>query len=117
MTFRPERFLATEKQQPEEDPSSYSFGFGRRICPGRFLADNTLYLSVAQSLAVFNVAKEVENGVEVDVEANFQPGVISHPVPWRYKVTPRSKEHEELILSVEKEHPWAESDAPALETL
>lgn len=117
MIFRPERFVATETQQPEEDPASFSFGFGRRICPGRFLADNTLFLSVSQSLAAFNIAKEVENGVEVDVEAKFQPGVISHPAPFRYQISPRSKEHEELILSVEKLHPWEESDAPALETL
>jgi cytochrome P450 len=109
MEFRPERFLGEE---PEEDPTSYVFGFGRRVCPGRFLADNTLYLSIAQSLAVFRI-----EGTEVKADANFQPGVISHPVPWKHQITPRSADHEALILSVEQEHPWTLSNAPSLETL
>lgn len=99
------------------DPHSLVFGFGRRICPGRFLADNTLYLSVAQSLAVFNITKAVENGQEVDVKPEFQAGVISHPVPWKFNITPRSPAHVDLILSVGKEHPWEESDAPDLEAI
>lgn len=112
MEFKPERFLGAT---PETDPRSISFGFGRRICPGRFLADNTVYLSIAQSLAVFQIRKAVENGVEVDVKAEFQPGVISHPVPWKFQIEPRSTVHEELILSVESEFPWEESDAADLE--
>lgn len=108
MEFKPERFLGTE---PEMDPHNLAFGFGRRICPGRFLADNTVYLSVAQSLAVFRIEKVV------DVKAEFQPGVISHPVPWKFNISPRSAAHEALILSVEQKHPWEESHAPVLENL
>lgn len=99
------------------DPRNLAFGFGRRICPGRFLADNTVYLSVAQSLAVFRIDKMVENGAEVEVKAEFQPGVISHPVPWKFQIKPRSLAHKDLILSVEKEHPWEKSDAAVLERL
>lgn len=118
MTFRPERFLGVDGREPETDPYPFVFGFGRRICPGRFLADNTMFLSAARSLAVFRIGKQIaENGTEVDVQAEFQPGVISHPVPWKFQITPRDDAREALILSVEKEHPWEASDAPALETL
>jgi cytochrome P450 len=117
MTFKPERFLKTDGHEPEMDPHSLVFGFGRRICPGRFLADNTLFLSVAQSLAVFNITKAIEGGKEVDVKPEFQPGVISHPAPWKFDITPRSPAHVHLIFSVEKEHPWEESDAPDLEAI
>lgn len=117
MAFKPERFLKAHGREPEMDPHSLVFGFGRRICPGRFLAGNALYLDVAQSLAVFNITKAVEDGREVDVQPEFQPGVISHPVPWKFDITPRSPAHVDLILSVEKEHPWEESDAPDLETI
>lgn len=117
MAFKPERFLGVDGREPEMDPSGIVFGFGRRICPGRFLAENTVYLSVAMSLAVFRVSKAVENGVEVDVKPEFQAGVISHPAPWKFEIAPRSAAHEGLILSVEKEHPWEQSDAPALERL
>jgi cytochrome P450 len=117
MTFKPERFLGVDGRGPELDPHTVVFGFGRRVCPGRILADSSLYLSVSQSLAVFNISKAVENGKEVDAMPEFQAGVISHPVPWKYKITPRSTDHEALVLSVEREHPWEQSDAPALEKL
>lgn len=113
-TFKPERFLG-DGREPEADPHSIVFGFGRRICPGRILADNTLYLSIAQTLAVFDITKAVEDGRELDVKPEFQAGVISHPVPWRFDITPRSPAHEALIRYVEKEHPWEPSDANDLE--
>jgi cytochrome P450 len=115
MTFKPERFLAVDGREPEMDPHTIVFGFGRRICPGRFLADVTVYLSIARSLTVFNVTNACENDKKVNPE--FQAGVISHPMPWKFNITPRSPAHETLILSVEKEHPWEESDAPDLENI
>ncbi|KAJ5987004.1 hypothetical protein N7451_011369 [Penicillium sp. IBT 35674x] len=115
MTFKPERFLGVDGREPEMDPRGVVFGFGRRACPGRLLAENTVYLSVSRSLAVFNISKAVENGKEVEVKAEFQPGVISHPVAWKCDMKPRSSAHEALILSVETEHPWEESDAAALQ--
>ncbi|KAJ5753209.1 hypothetical protein N7520_010126 [Penicillium odoratum] len=108
MAFNPERFL---KVNPEMDPHGFVFGFGRRICPGRILADITVWLSVAKSLAVFQISKP-ENGAEV--KAEFQPGVISHPVPCKLHITPRTAAHEELILSVEQEHPWEQGDGSEL---
>ncbi|KAJ5378228.1 uncharacterized protein N7496_005637 [Penicillium cataractarum] len=111
MTFKPERFLGINGLEPEMDPHAIVFGFGRRICPGRILADITVYLSVARSLTVFNITKMVEGGKEVEVKPEFQAGVISHPVPWKFNITTRSPAHEALILSVEKEHPWEQSDA------
>lgn len=103
----------SEDSAPELDPHGMVFGFGRRVCPGRFLADNTLYLSIAQSLAVFDVKKPKGDG-DIDIGPNFLPGVISHPVPWRFSIAPRSFEHEALIKAVEKEHPWQKSDASNL---
>ncbi|KAJ5111438.1 hypothetical protein N7532_001973 [Penicillium argentinense] len=117
MLFNPERFLATDGQEPELHPHTIVFGFGRRVCPGRFLADNTLFLSVARSLAVFNISKAKENGKTVDVNPEFQPGVISHPAPWKFDIKPRSPAHEALIMSVETDHPWEECDAPELKTV
>jgi cytochrome P450 len=114
MTFNPDRFLATGGHEPEPDPHNLVFGFGRRVCPARALADVTLYLSAAQSLAVFNIKKAVENGKEVDVEPKFQPGVISHPEPWRFNIEPRSAAHAALIRSVEEKAPWEKSDAADL---
>ena len=87
------------------------FGYGRRICPGQFLADATVFLSTAQSLTVFNFSKPEGE----DLQAEFLPGVISHPAPYSLDITPRSAAHKALIRSVEVEHPWEESHAKELE--
>jgi cytochrome P450 len=117
MAFKPDRFLEIDGRDPEIDPHTFVFGFGRRICPGRILADNTVWLSVAKSLSVFKINKPVGDGAEVDVKPEFQPGVISHPVPFRLQVTPRSAAHEKLILLVEQEHPWEQGDGSELQNV
>ncbi len=47
---------------------SLAFGAGKRICPGRHLADMTLFIVTASVLSVFNVTKaRDENGHEIPV--------------------------------------------------
>lgn len=75
------------------------------------MAENTLYLSIVRSLAVFRIEKEAGEKPRPE----FLPGVISHPVPWKFSISPRSAEHEALVLGVEREHPWGVSDAGLLE--
>ncbi|KDR83471.1 hypothetical protein GALMADRAFT_645322 [Galerina marginata CBS 339.88] len=60
--FNPERFLPAKGRTPEPDPREVCFGFGRRICPGLHLADASIWISCATTLAVFNVGKCMENG-------------------------------------------------------
>ncbi|KAL5114903.1 hypothetical protein ACEQ8H_007221 [Pleosporales sp. CAS-2024a] len=64
MAFKPERHLGDE---PCPDPRMYTFGFGRRVCPGRHVADNALFITIAQVLSVFKIAPPVE-GEEPKVE-------------------------------------------------
>jgi hypothetical protein len=66
-------------------------------------------------LAVFQISKAVENGQTIEPSISFLPGVISHPAPFRTSAMPRSPQHEALIRSVEKIHPWQKSDAGILE--
>lgn len=62
MALMPERYLETKGREIAPDPEQFVFGFGRRICPGRNLALNALFLNIAQSLAVFNITKGVRDG-------------------------------------------------------
>ncbi|KAK7745701.1 hypothetical protein SLS62_009667 [Diatrype stigma] len=115
LSFKPERFLGPA---PEQDPHTFVFGFGRRVCPGRILADNALYLNVARSLAVFDVSKPLgEDGREVEPVIKMEPGVVSHPAPFRTEIKPRSAHHENLIRATEETHPWEESDGKVLESV
>lgn len=115
MTFRPERFLEPAKDNaPLPDPNLFVFGYGRRICPGKQIADSTLFITVAQTLSVFDISKRVKNGKVVEPEVIFTPGVISPPKPFETSVKPRSEAHRKLIEKMEEKYPWVESDAEAL---
>ena len=118
MEFRPERFIETATHKPEPDPRNYIFGYGRRICPGRYVADNALFVTIAQTLAVFDIGKFVEkDGRVVTPEVRFEPGTVSHAVPYRCSIKPRSEAHEQLIRAAEQQFPYEESDAKELESI
>ncbi|KAJ3539528.1 hypothetical protein NM208_g5454 [Fusarium decemcellulare] len=111
--FDPERFL---EPRNEPDPANHTFGYGRRICPGRYLADDNLFLTLSRLLATFHIGKAVDGqGKEIDVKMEATPGLITHPVSFPYSIKPRSARHAELIRSTETEYPWEESDVGHLE--
>lgn len=118
MEFRPERFLASEGQgEPAPDPHKLVFGLGRRICPGRVIADNALFITFAQALAAFSLSNGVVDGKEVKPMVKLLPGIITHPDHCPITIRPRSAHHEMLIRAVEQTHPRQESDAGALESM
>ncbi|KAG1869504.1 cytochrome P450 [Suillus subluteus] len=92
--FNPERFLDNNGKDPELEPRTICFGFGRRICPGLHLADASVWISTAMSLAVFDISKVVEKGVEITPEVDHTSGTIrrtpSHPKPFKCSIKPRS---------------------------
>lgn len=72
--FNPERYLC---DQPQRDPRKVGFGFGRRICPGMYLADATIFSCIVSSLAVFSIEKaRDENGVPITPVHENSSGVI-----------------------------------------
>jgi len=110
--FKPERFLGAK---PEFDPHELSFGFGRRICPGKELADASIYIAIAQVLSAFDIGKGKDaSGNTIEPLYEYTPGVISHPKDFLCSVTPRSDKAAQLVKSVEFEHPAQHSDAEVL---
>ena len=113
--FHPERFLTKDGQNAEPDPHDTVFGFGRRICPGRFVADTSLFLIIAHTLAIFNIRKPIgPDGKEVEPRVAFTPGIVSHPVQYACTFTVRSAEHESLVLKFAHETPFEEGNAEQL---
>lgn len=113
--FAPERFLG---KSPEINPSTFVFGFGRRICPGRELSDANIFLAVVMSLATLNIRKATDGqGNVIEPSVRFTAGKISHLEEFRCNIKPRSAKAEQLIRAVEDEHPWEAGDAAALEGL
>ncbi|KAL7950546.1 cytochrome P450 [Trichoderma barbatum] len=110
--FSPERFL---EPRNEPDPNE-AFGWGRRVCPGRHISNDNLFITIARVLATFNISKAVdEHGEQMEPKVEYTPGLISRPVNFPYSITVRSGKHEELINSIEVDHPWEKSDADLLE--
>jgi hypothetical protein len=117
MAFRPERYITTPTYTAEPDPRTWTFGYGRRVCPGRCVAENALFTTIAQSLAVFNIEKPIENGKVIEPKVEFEPGVISHPKPYRVSIVPRSEDSRALVKKAEEVYPWGKSDAEVLKRL
>jgi cytochrome P450 len=70
---RPERFLG---EVPEQDPSVYVFGFGRRSCPGRLFAERSVFLACAMVLATLNIHKAVdERGEEIEPTIEYDNSI------------------------------------------
>ncbi|KAI0754761.1 cytochrome P450 [Daedaleopsis nitida] len=85
--FIPERFLRDGQPRSDvRDPATLVFGFGRRICPGRYYADATLFIYIASILHTLDIAPPVdEQGHPVQIEVNTRliSGVVSHLEDWK----------------------------------
>ncbi|EKM51686.1 uncharacterized protein PHACADRAFT_102181, partial [Phanerochaete carnosa HHB-10118-sp] len=60
-TFNPYRFVDREGRLQKDafDPME-AFGYGRRMCPGRYFALDFMWLAMANILAVFSIQKPVD---------------------------------------------------------
>lgn len=65
------------------------------MCPGRWLADASAFVTVGMVLSALRISLEGEGG-----EVRFTPGAVSHPVLDGVRVQARSQRHEEVIREV-----------------
>lgn len=73
--FDPDRFLSNDPAVVE--PVYVAFGYGRRMCPGRFMAEGQLWISIACILSVFEIASgKDDSGRVLTTEAKFASGMI-----------------------------------------
>ena len=77
--FRPERFLPSlDGETPRNDKSAMAFGFGRRICPGRHMAESSLFIYMACTLAAFNISKVIDvDGHLIEPKIKWVSGIIT----------------------------------------
>jgi len=98
--FNPERFLKNGQLDPNvTSPEATAFGFGRRICPGRHLAAETLFLTVACISSVFDIGKAVDeySGELITPKEEFTTGLFCRPVPFKCSIKPRSQRASNLV--------------------
>ncbi|EIM84826.1 cytochrome P450 [Stereum hirsutum FP-91666 SS1] len=67
--FQPERFLYEDGTFNAEIDADPEFGFGRRVCPGKDVVREALWILIASFLAVFDIHDAVgEDGKPIDVD-------------------------------------------------
>ncbi|KAK0205295.1 cytochrome P450 [Desarmillaria ectypa] len=77
-----------------------SFGFGRRICVGRHVANNTLFAVIAMVLWAMDIepaTDEKGTPLPLDVDGCIEDGVVVRPMPFKVKVTPRFPEASAIV--------------------
>ncbi|KZS94002.1 cytochrome P450 [Sistotremastrum niveocremeum HHB9708] len=101
--FNPERYIDSSGPKPVlrkdvQDPEDYTFGFGRRVCPGRHFATTGLWIAMATILTVFEISMPLdEDGNPITPTLEFGIGTVSHPGPFKCKLTPRSDNVKSLL--------------------
>ncbi|KAH9041418.1 cytochrome P450 [Lactarius hengduanensis] len=103
--FNPERFLDANGRLlsgPAEtrDDGHSTYGFGRRACVGKHVANDSLFISVATVLWAANLERvRDQNGKEVtpDTETFVDTGMIVRPLTYWFDVTPRFPEARSIL--------------------
>ncbi|KIY65192.1 cytochrome P450 [Cylindrobasidium torrendii FP15055 ss-10] len=98
--FMPERFFR-EDGTLSDDTSSISYGFGRRVCVGRYVAETTAWLAIASLMAVYTIKPSRDAaGNEIPISGEFRNGAISMPLPFECDFVPRSPAALSLISAL-----------------
>ncbi|KAJ7512087.1 cytochrome P450 [Mycena galericulata] len=95
--FKPERFIAPDGTLITENfPPTY--GFGRRACAGRSMADASIWIAIASILAVFRISKAKDSvGNTIEVPDEYIDGLVTAPVPFECAIVPRSEASRKLV--------------------
>ncbi|KAK0240852.1 cytochrome P450 [Armillaria nabsnona] len=108
--FIPERFLNTSDRKMIN--FTLPFGFGRRQCPGTYVAWQSIFISVVRILWAFDIMPLVDekgNKVLPSVDS-FTSGLTTQPEPFKCYFEPRNSQANDIII---QEADRAEIDALA----
>ncbi|RPD59286.1 cytochrome P450 [Lentinus tigrinus ALCF2SS1-7] len=107
--FKPDRHIGSDGKLAPSPPDTkeeghVSFGFGRRICVGRHLGRNSLFLNIASVLWMFTVKAPLgPDGQEVVcTEKSVDMGLVVRPQEYDYRFELRIPDAEEILNSHEE---------------
>ncbi|KAH9975165.1 cytochrome P450 [Russula compacta] len=104
--FNPERFLDTDGNLIHEPVETHldghcTYGFGRRACVGKHMANDALFIYMATVLWAAHLERPLnESGKEVplDTETPVDVGLVFEPLPYRCNIKPRFPEARSLLM-------------------
>ncbi|KAJ7698615.1 cytochrome P450 [Mycena rosella] len=96
LKFSPERYLTDDSDRAGATVAA-AFGFGRRICPGMHIAENSVFIAITTILCMFRISKSVdEHGKAVEPAIEYD-GFISHPRSFKCKIEVRDEALKALV--------------------
>ncbi|KZO99693.1 cytochrome P450 [Calocera viscosa TUFC12733] len=95
--FKPERFLAPDgKTLTSGEDGREVFGFGRRVCPGNYLAEASLFAFVCTFIWAANLTGSPEWDGAVP---EFEGGIVNRPIHIPADIRPRTSHSQSLLKS------------------
>ncbi|KAF8314228.1 cytochrome P450 [Clavulina sp. PMI_390] len=90
-SFNPDRWTVAD---PPRDSRLWNFGIGRRICPGMAYAEvvyTTLFMTLLSTVDILPALDKDGNFESIDLNNLTTGRVVSIPLPFSYRLSPRSK--------------------------
>ncbi|KAI8100208.1 cytochrome P450 [Halteromyces radiatus] len=97
-TFKPERFLNNTRTMSSSANGNvnqrdlFIFGWGRRICPGIYLAEVEMFHIFVRIFANASIAPPLDGDgkeVPIDMDAALDAGLVTLPQPYQVRFIPR----------------------------
>ncbi|KAI1816873.1 putative cytochrome P450 [Poronia punctata] len=92
-------FFEAATTNDESKRDHFTFGAGRRICPGIHVAERSLFLGISRLLWAFEFKRPVDDdGNEIIPDpSKITQGFVSAPLPFEAVITPRDEEKADII--------------------
>ncbi|PQE29333.1 cytochrome p450 protein [Rutstroemia sp. NJR-2017a WRK4] len=98
--FEPDRYISAEEGGRGEPFPIGHFGFGRRVCPGRYLADNGVWIAIATILHTLKIGKKRDSeGKEITPVPEISTGITTQAGDFPCVFTPRFEGVEKLLAA------------------
>ncbi|OTA57464.1 cytochrome P450 [Hypoxylon sp. EC38] len=96
--FNPDRYIPKEEGGDGEPLLVGPFGFGRRVCVGRHLAQASVWIMMATLIATTDISKPIGlDGKPIEQTITFSTGLSSHPGKLDVVFRPRSEKALRLL--------------------
>ncbi|KAK7883686.1 hypothetical protein LTR67_010975 [Exophiala xenobiotica] len=104
-TFDPSRYLNKPLSAAEYinvndayERDHFTYGAGRRVCPGVHVAEKSLYINIVRTLWGFNISKpKGPDGRDIEPDTTMIRGFLSVPKPFKADFKVRSPQHAATI--------------------
>ncbi|PVF93588.1 cytochrome P450 [Serendipita vermifera] len=97
--FRPERFLEPDASEGL-NPLTDIFGYGMRVCPGRYFADRVMFLLVTTIISLFKIVPLEGKEVPRTEDVEYDDKAIRQPIGFECRFVVRDEKAQQLLKTI-----------------